>query len=367
MLSGWSGSRPPGWILPKSAFRNGVHNKGFVVDHQTVVVSSQNWSGDGALRNRDAGLIVQSAQVAQYFEPVFLEDWDNLATSPSVSAAAVADAPAPPPQIYRWQDDPGESIPAAVPPEPCPVPVLNTPPLPLVIPGIPQPAPGLYSPGTPEFRYWTAAEAAARGAAFWSGIVPPGTTWQTNGVLPLLLDAGQDFNAYYDRKALNFFHGTQAGRTVYSGESPDVVCHEEGHAILDALRPQLWNAGSIEAAAFHEGFADICALLAALQLPAMRAAVLAETGGNLSHTSRLSRLAEQLGWAIRQFAPTAVEPDCLRNASNSFFYANPETLPTSAPAATLSSEPHSFSRVFSGAFLDAHCGRGSTQLGHAFR
>jgi hypothetical protein len=98
------------------------------------------------------------------------------------------------------------------------------------------------------------------------------------------------------------------------------------------------------------------ALLAALQLPTMRAAILAETGGDLRRSSRLSRLAEQLGWAIRQFSPDAVQPDCLRNAANSFFYTNPEALPSTAPAASLSSEPHAFSRVFSGAFLEALAG-----------
>jgi hypothetical protein len=60
-----------------------------------------------------------------------------------------------------------------------------------------------------------------------------------------------------------------------------------------------------------------------------------------------------LGWAIRQLSPTAVDPDCLRNAANRFFYQDPDDLPPSAPSSQLASEPHSFSRVFTGAFLDA--------------
>ena len=98
------------------------------------------------------------------------------------------------------------------------------------------------------------------------------------------------------------------------------------------------------------------AILVALQLPTLRAAVLTETGGDLTRSSRLSRLAEQLGWAIRQFSPDAVERDCLRNAVNSFVYTNPEGLPSNAPAASLSSEPHSFSRVFTAAFFEAIAG-----------
>jgi hypothetical protein len=134
------------------------------------------------------------------------------------------------------------------------------------------------------------------------------------------------------------------------------VCHELGHAILDSLKPQLFDAASIECAAFHESFGDMSALLSALQLPSVRERALAETGGVLHRASRLSRLAEQLGWAIRHSVPSAVEPDCLRNAVNTFFYRDPDTLPTTAPATSLSSEPHSFSRVFTGAFFEGLAG-----------
>src|SRR5215472_14447430 len=258
--------------------------------------------------------------------------------------------------VNAWQDDPGDSLPPAVPPELRAVPDLSIAPLRMRIDVTRPSAAGAYQPGTPEFRYWSASEALARGAAFWRQFLPQGMTWQPGDELPVLLDEGEDFNAFYDRQALNFFHGTAGGRTVYSGESPDIVCHEEGHAILDALRPELFDAGTIEAAAFHESFGDMSALLAALQLPSMRTAVIADTQGDLSRSSRLSRLAEQLGWAIRQTRPSAVDPDCLRNAANSFFYTNPEALPSRAPAASLSSEPHSFSRVFTGAFLEALAG-----------
>ena len=85
-------------------------------------------------------------------------------------------------------------------------------------------------------------------------------------------------------------------------------------------------------------------------------AVIDETGGRLYHSTFLSRVAEELGWAIRQIRPQNVEPDCLRNAVNAFFYRDPMTLPTTAPASALSSAPHSFSRVFTAAFFDALAG-----------
>src|SRR5947209_2623599 len=128
-----------------------------------------------------------------------------------------------------------------------------------------------------------------------------------------------------------------------------------GHAILDSIKPELWD-GLQEAAAFHEGFADVSAILSALQLPSLRATILTHTGGHLYRSSRLSRLAEQLGSAIRAQEPDAVDPDCLRNAVNSFTYDDPIELPQMAPASQLSSEPHSFSRVFTGAFFESLAG-----------
>jgi hypothetical protein len=58
-----------------------VHNKGMVIDSQTVVVSSQNWSPMGTGDNRDAGLIIYNAEAAQYFEQIFLHDWVNMAAA----------------------------------------------------------------------------------------------------------------------------------------------------------------------------------------------------------------------------------------------------------------------------------------------
>jgi hypothetical protein len=217
----------------------------------------------------------------------------------------------------------------------------------------PKPAPDIYAPGTSEFRYWVLADALARAAGYWSKRVPAGTTWQPDNGTRLIAvpDEGVDLNAFYDRNGLHFFHGTVRGTKIYSGESPDVVCHELGHAVLDALKPQLFDVASIEAAAFHESFGDCSAMLSNLMLPSFRQGVLDETDGRLSTASRLSRLAESLGWAIRQLVPDAVAPDCLRSAVNSFYYQPPATLPPRSPASSLASEPHSFSRVFTSGVL----------------
>jgi hypothetical protein len=216
-----------------------------------------------------------------------------------------------------------------------------------------------HPPGTSRFRYWTAAESLARGMQFWQSLLPASTRWATpDRSLRIHLDMGVDLNAYYRRRTstLEFFHSTIGGKTVFSGESPNVICHELGHAVLDAIRPQLFHVASIEAAAFHESFGDISAILCALQLKSVVQSVIDQTGGRLYHSTFLSRVAEELGWAIRQIRPQNVEADCLRNAVNSFFYRDPMTLPTTAPASALSSAPHSFSRVFTAAFFDALAG-----------
>jgi hypothetical protein len=267
---------------------------------------------------------------------------------------------APEATILAWEDDPlvaSVPVPVAATPVRRPVPDLAAAALKVEIrhvtsPG--PPAPKEYPTGSPEFRYWAAADALHRGIAFWTGLLPAGLKWfRTVGkALRVELDAGEDLNAFYTREGLEFFHANVGGHPVFSGESPDIVCHELGHALLDALRPQLFNAASIEAAAFHESFGDMSALLVALQLPSIRSRVLVQTEGRLYRSSRHSRIAEQLGWAIRQVRPDSVDPDCLRNAVNSFFYMDPSQLPPDGPAGQLSSRPHSFSRVFTGAFLE---------------
>ncbi|WP_291869122.1 phospholipase D-like domain-containing protein [Bradyrhizobium sp.] len=61
--------------------QSNVHNKGIVVDGETVLVSSTNWSGDGVVRNRDAGLIIHDKEIADYYQSVFLFDWENRANA----------------------------------------------------------------------------------------------------------------------------------------------------------------------------------------------------------------------------------------------------------------------------------------------
>ena len=68
----------------------------------------------------------------------------------------------------------------------------------------------------------------------------------------------------------------------------------------------------------------------------------------------VSKLAEALGRALYDnYGPGSVsDPTRLRDANNSFRYATPDRLSPSAPDNRLAAEPHSFSRIFTGAFYD---------------
>lgn len=261
--------------------------------------------------------------------------------------------------ILSWEDDPASQPNAA--PIQRPVPVLSNPRLAIKIEA-PAPPPKIYPRGTNEFRFWAVAESLRRAADYWGGIVPSSFAWEVGAQLPVHIDVGVDLNAFYtrggggDEPGLNFFHDTVGGVTYFSAESPEVSCHEFGHAVLDALRPELFDVAFAEGAAFHESFGDMSAILSVLQLPSMRLDLISSTGGKIYRNSRVSRLAEQLGFAIRQNHPDAVDSDSLRNAVNTFFYRDPQELPPSAPANLLSSEPHSFSRVFTSAFLEVLAG-----------
>jgi len=149
-------------------------------------------------------------------------------------------------KVRVWEDDP---LAGAVPVERT---QAKLPKAPMAVNiDVPAPPARLYKPGTEKFRYWAAADAIARAVAFWKEVVPEGTRWRPGPTLPARLDAGDRLNAVYTGGDVRFFSTEVDGTRVSTAESPDVVSHELGHAVLDAIRPQLWDAMSHEVAAFH--------------------------------------------------------------------------------------------------------------------
>lgn len=170
--------------------------------------------------------------------------------------------------------------------------------------------------------------------------------WAAVRSLQVVPEAGRMFNAYYDRRALKFFWDIIGTQKVYLADSTDVVAHELGHAILDAMRPDFWSVQALEIWAFHEAFADITSLVSIMQYKQVLEKVLYETGGDLRKPNIIGSVAEHIGYAA--YGPGIP----LRNANNEFVYTPPELLPAEAPRDKLAAECHSFGRIFLGAWYD---------------
>ncbi len=132
------------------------------------------------------------------------------------------------------------------------------------------------------------------------------------------------------------------------------MAHEIGHGLLDAIRPDLWDAAFLEAGAFHEAFGDCVAVVTALHDRETRVKLLAATK-TLRKRNFVESTAENLSQGIRALAPShnAAEP---RHAFNKFRFQIPETLPLNGGPGELINEVHSFGMLFSGCFYDVIAG-----------
>lgn len=74
-----------------------------------------------------------------------------------------------------------------------------------------------------------------------------------------------DANAFYADRAQGLFFGyfpsLDRKRKIFSCLSHEVVAHETTHALLDGLRERYTDPSSPQQAGFHEGFADLVAML----------------------------------------------------------------------------------------------------------
>lgn len=185
------------------------------------------------------------------------------------------------------------------------------------------------------------------------------TKWSFKGPLVIHPHAGEGKTAYYSRwnESINFcqWDSPSAGKVVKTSQSFDIGSHETGHALLDGIRPGVM--GGSEGSAFHEAFGDCSALIHSLQYDTNLTAILAENGGDFSQPSRVTRLAEEFGTAYNKEDddPNNNDRPHYRTALNDFKYQDPKTLPKDSyppkqPEEVLTSEAHSFSRVWTGAF-----------------
>jgi len=203
------------------------------------------------------------------------------------------------------------------------------------------------------FLFWQCREAALAALGAWEDVTGSSfTAWQgAKKKIDLLPDDGVELNAFYNRQSLSFFHFPSGSTTFFSGASSDVVAHETGHGILDAIRPEFFTLSLFEINAFHEAFGDVVAILMAL----LDGASLSAVRTTISKKNFVESTAENLAAGIKtvQASHNAALP---RSAQNKFQWQLPDTLPDFGSSGDgpgkLINEIHSFGQIFSGCFWD---------------
>ena len=113
-----------------------------------------------------------------------------------------------------------------------------------------------------------------------------------------------DANAFYHPRGeglvFGYFAGA-SGRAVYTCLSHDIVVHETTHALIDALRERYLDPSSPDQAAFHEGFADVIAILSVFSQPELVRMLLASPAKKGSDAALIDR-ADVTATALRRSA-----------------------------------------------------------------
>jgi hypothetical protein len=67
-----------GFNMRRVRMQSGCHTKGIIIDSRSVLIGSHNFTNEGLLANRDASLLIHDEDIAQYYERVFLHDWERM-------------------------------------------------------------------------------------------------------------------------------------------------------------------------------------------------------------------------------------------------------------------------------------------------
>jgi hypothetical protein len=146
--------------------------------------------------------------------------------------------------------------------------------------------------------------------AFEGGLGAP-FDWRGQRRLLVIPHAAQGSNAFFDPELFALVFGyfpadeskpgtNMAGEIVYTCLSHDVIAHETTHAVLHRLRPNYSISTNRDVLGFHEGFADIVALLQRFSYRDLVAEQIRATQGNLAERNLLVEFATQFGQALGQ-------------------------------------------------------------------
>ncbi len=67
-----------GFDTSKIRKQKNCHTKGIIIDSEAVLMGSHNWTTAGTGFNRDASLIFYDAEIAKFYEEIFLYDWNRI-------------------------------------------------------------------------------------------------------------------------------------------------------------------------------------------------------------------------------------------------------------------------------------------------
>jgi hypothetical protein len=118
-------------------------------------------------------------------------------------------------------------------------------------------------------------------------------------------------NAYYSRRDRALLFGyvpTAGGETAFTCLSHQVVAHETTHALVDGLRERYTDPSSPDQAAFHEGFADVVAMLSVFSLKDAIEQLVPSGKPTLAALRRSSLLRMTLPGSSRR--PAEIKPSC---------------------------------------------------------
>jgi hypothetical protein len=169
-----------------------------------------------------------------------------------------------------------------------------------------------------------------------------------------------DANAFYAKEAQGLFFGyfpaLDGKKQIFTCLSHEVVAHETTHALLDGLREHYTDPSSPQQAGFHEGFADIVALLSTFSAQSLVARLIdlgLPAGDKLEikrsrvtpeklRNSALLGLADQMGAEISGIRGQALRRS-VRLEPRRDYLSSPEY-----------QEPHACGEVLVAAVINAH-------------